>query len=1322
MGLKYRYPGTQSFKADDANVFFGRDKDVRRLLRMIRLEQIVVMYGKSGLGKTSLLNAGIIPALGGEISIGESGNLLRKEFMFETVEIRFGSYSEDLHSNPTQILKKLIWNKESLHPLIEEFDGTKDSLWYSLMSKQLSGKSSEYGTVLIFDQFEELFSYPVDQVGLFQNQFSAVLNSIMPADFRDYITKKCRNKEGKVTPEQRRQIFRPLKTKVLISIRSDRLSLMDQFATSQPNILVNLYELGSLKREHARHAIVFPAQLKNEDFISPQFDYDEKAINEILNLLSDENQEIESFQLQLICQFLEKRVLREDGLTQIKSVHLGGVEGMKNILSNYYENALADLSDEERLIAQRFIEEGLISNKKRVALAAGSEERLFGINQDLVERLIESRLLRSTNIHLGKIYELSHDTLVDPILRSYEIRKAKEEKIRTEEALEKQRKQLALESSRKRRAILLAIAGFTLFIIALGAVWVAMKSSTEARENELKANAASLASQAWGIFQFDHTSALRVAEAAYHIDPTNKSVEQILTNIVKMPNLSIFKDIYDDHNFEITDIDISPNSAKWASCSHDKSIAIHDYVSGDLDTILTEHQKRINAIAFSPNAELLVSGGLGELFLWNLQEDTLLKLNVSSQEDIWDLAFALDGNWFVTTSRNIVKIWSSEGDLIKEFLNSEDGLNAVAISRDNKMIMTGSLDGNVIVRDFNAQIIRSFENPNVTITSVAFLPNGKEIIYSGSHKIAEIREIYGNERVTFKGHEGEVTDISISSDGQYIVTASEDATAKLWNANGSELASFVGGKKRLNCTAISPDGNIALSGGFDFDIKSWDIEFNKELTQNPHKDFIYSLDVSFDNAKIVTGSKDRTAKIWNFNGELLADLLGHTNLIRTAFFIPNSHDVITASQDQQVRIWNEEGKALLIIEMDNPVNYAIASENRSRIVTGDTKGVIAIFSKEGKLIHSWQGSKNNEPITSLQFSSENESILSSSYDQTVKIWSLDGRLMDSVANDKRIYRTAFAGNDQHILTVANEYTVEKWSLEYDTLQSFFGHTGENYWINVDPSNTYIATASWDKTARIWDMDGNSVLTIPHENNVYAAVFSKDSKYLITGSHDNIGRIWNMKGEHITSLGERMPYQKITIDERVPNLFEIDFEAVVEELTTKEVLAIFSKNVDLIHEAGKFKYDQAVAKKSNYDLSQELFDEAISYFNAVSKSPISDTLSHDRLEYLAMTYKEKGELQFINREFEKANKSFTSGLKIIKTDYLQILDILSDIYSDQLVQAKNKAIPLLEIPTEDISYYDNFRQALAEEIGWFETQHGLFHKDNDLFREFLVNYK
>jgi Flp pilus assembly protein TadD len=160
----------------------------------------------------------------------------------------------------------------------------------------------------------------------------------------------------------------------------------------------------------------------------------------------------------------------------INREYFGGKEGIQTILNDYYEREIDRLPDEQEHCARRFIEEGLIANGKRVGLAEGVEKAQFDVDENLLRQLLDSRLIRAETIHLGKIYEISHDTLVEPILRSYQKRKFEEEKALAQQILEEEKAKRREAERRRSRAILYALTGFTLFFIALIAGFIAFNA------------------------------------------------------------------------------------------------------------------------------------------------------------------------------------------------------------------------------------------------------------------------------------------------------------------------------------------------------------------------------------------------------------------------------------------------------------------------------------------------------------------------------------------------------------------------------------------------------------------------------------------------------------------------------------------------------------------------------------------------------------------------------------------------------------------------------------------------------------------------------
>lgn len=457
--LQYRYPGTLPFTADDRNLFFGRDEDITNLSQFCSLENLIVLYGKSGLGKTSLLNAGVVPRL------CETEN-------YESIDVRFYAYLPENDTSPTETLRQKIterisfdnflWKKVLKLPGVEDISpvaetGTSkipEDLWYYFKGLQIQ-KGEKEAFLIVFDQFEELFTYPDTSIALFAKELSSLLNVRAPQYIRDTVKKRLKAGDDFISREEMGLLYKPLNIKVAIAIRSDRMSFLNLLKDYLPDILKKTYELKPLDIHQAKDAILLPTK-KEGNFASPIFTYEESALNGILSYLSKNGkQKVESFQLQLLCQFAEKAVI-----DAVKSNHekrrltRGDFGEFDTIFKRHYDSLIGEIKDDSgRKAAQKLIEDHLIVEGNRVALPEIVITNRHNIPPNILQKLVNSRLLRAEpNTTGGFSYEISHDTLVFPILEARRLRLEIEEKERVEQERreelrkmrEKQRRQLTI--------------------------------------------------------------------------------------------------------------------------------------------------------------------------------------------------------------------------------------------------------------------------------------------------------------------------------------------------------------------------------------------------------------------------------------------------------------------------------------------------------------------------------------------------------------------------------------------------------------------------------------------------------------------------------------------------------------------------------------------------------------------------------------------------------------------------------------------------------------------------------------------------------------
>lgn len=402
-----RYPGIQSYNQDRRHLFFGRERETKELFRLAVLQPIVVLFGKSGTGKTSLIQAGVTPML--------------HERRLHPVFLRIN-----------QTDKPIV---QQIHALLEQGEflpyDTPDNLtlWDYCHQFAYSEAGDSFTPLYVLDQFEELFTLYADQ----------------PEEQKRFIEQLAQVMNG--TPPKGHPTGEPPKAHFLISIRSDYLYLLDRLSDQIPAILRTRYELSDLTIDNARQAIEQPA-LAEGTFDSPKFAYTPAAIDNIIAELSQEQQsntqtqtrEVGGFQLQLLCQRIEQEVINAPPpaapplhIPTVAPYFYGGSEGIRKIIGDFYDSVLAQYpnADTRRRVRQ-LVEEGLISNGRRIILEENYLKERYHLTQADIELLNRERLCRKEARANQWYYEISHDTLLKPINTAYEERRAKEERQRLE--------------------------------------------------------------------------------------------------------------------------------------------------------------------------------------------------------------------------------------------------------------------------------------------------------------------------------------------------------------------------------------------------------------------------------------------------------------------------------------------------------------------------------------------------------------------------------------------------------------------------------------------------------------------------------------------------------------------------------------------------------------------------------------------------------------------------------------------------------------------------------------------------------------------------
>ncbi|MET0069737.1 MAG: tetratricopeptide repeat protein [Candidatus Thiodiazotropha sp.] len=399
-----RYPGSRPFLDNDLErmLFRGRDQEKSDLLNLILAHDQVLLYARSGTGKTSLLNAGVLQAL-------------RSHEMFPII-LRF--YPDDAIASMHKGVMEEAHRKKIE---VERANNTSEDMVLLLGKGRFWSQDTLLTPVLIFDQFEELFTLHEQSL---RQQIIKVLSDLVARRLPREL-------------EEEFESFSTIPYKVVFSVREDFLGEIENVADLIPTVYQHRFRLTPLNRYQAEEAIREPALLQNEELESRTFTYSDDAIEMLVSFLTRKrsrggfitSEEVEPFQLQIICQSIEKKaleLLQDPQPIVITREFFGSEEGMDRILEEFYNDQIVSLPEEARDAVHHLCEYGLINAAgKRVSLEEESITTDYQIERTTLKILVDQRLLRAEPRLDSTYYELSHDTLVSAVLRTRALRRPK---------------------------------------------------------------------------------------------------------------------------------------------------------------------------------------------------------------------------------------------------------------------------------------------------------------------------------------------------------------------------------------------------------------------------------------------------------------------------------------------------------------------------------------------------------------------------------------------------------------------------------------------------------------------------------------------------------------------------------------------------------------------------------------------------------------------------------------------------------------------------------------------------------------------------------
>ena len=1125
---KFRYVGTKAFSEQENTIFFGRDEEIKSIFQLVSLENITIIHSESGYGKSSLLNAGLIP-------------IFRKSNSFEIFKVRFVIPSEIHKISPLKALQDILKTFKTTECYIDKLI-SEETTW-TILKKIQNAIDDQKTLLIIFDQFEEFFYFPeIEQVEFFKS-ISSLFKEIIPQFEKQIIKNTLENSKNLLTEQGNILLYKKVDLKLVFSLKSDFIPKLSQFISLFPDLIKNVFELQAMSHKQAEKAIILPAKYiakydSGSPFVSDCFQFSEQTIKTILDYLDDnKNNLIEPYKLQIICAFLEQRVIEEN----IETIEITQKEQIADIYQNYYKHIISEIGNEnEQLAAKIFIEEGLIleTENKKLSLYEGLVFSRYNISRDLLDKLLKSRLIKAgVNSVNETFYELSHETLVQPILKSKRIRLNEVQRIKDELTKAERLKESAevqMKAAKKIKIIASLVFVAMLFLIT-GTILI-NNSRKQAQQNEALAKSNLFAAYSYQESETDPTVSFRLAEHAYNLDKTNLTAISALIN--SYYSTETFYSCLGKTGKYTVSAKISPDKKSILTNNSDRNTNKNSISLLDLQGNVKfqfDQEFPITCEGFSPDGKFIFSGDIKGNVLIHDSFGKLIKKMKVGESAVWSILYSPDLKNILTSSGdgNII-LWSTINDSsIKLPLHLYD-VYSIDISNDGKFILTAD-DAEIHICDFKGNLIKKIELPAQKsyyfpfIQSVKFSNDSKTILVvindkTGKNHFTRLFDIDGNILNDYRGHLDWINFAIFSNDGQKILTTSRDKTIKIKSIKGDDLGTLKGHTSNILDATFDQNSNSIISVGDDKNIYKWNFgRFLNPLAEindidnamfspdglkiyTVNKNEIHAFDqtgqllnkfigqtknievfnISNDGNRICAASKDAIIKIWDNNATEISTLKGHKGKIKSLIFTKDSLFILSGATDSLIILWNIQTKQPEhIYKCKAAINSVCLSVDGNIILTAESTGNLVLRNMQGVVIRTINAHESQ--ANSASFSLDGKYIISTGADKVAMIYTVDGQLINELSNYKSMINSAeFSADSKNILISGEDGYVRIFTISGKELIRL-KHQGKVSNAKYSSDGKFIISIYKDlnfKTAKMWVIDPEKILELTNEVKIF----------------------------------------------------------------------------------------------------------------------------------------------------------------------------------------------------------------------------------------------
>jgi WD40 repeat protein/transcriptional regulator with XRE-family HTH domain len=1043
------YRGLARFEAADEGVYFGRDELLAQLIARVRTHRLIALVGASGSGKSSLLRAGLIPALQREGSLDCRPTGIR---ILTPGAQPLSAHGAAMTSAPEHGETVVI-----LDQFEELFTLCSDRAERTAFLDRLLTATEPMGGLRVViavraDFFGRCAEHP--QLAAALRDATLLVGPMGPSELRDAIVKPA-TAEGLI-------VERELTAKIIEDVggRPGGLPLMSHA----------LLETWRRRKGRALTLASYQAAGGVEGAIA------RTAEDLYTGLPAPEARHARRILLRLIApgegtQDTRRPACRAELDAESSPVVADILERLVKARLVTVDGSTVDLAHEALIAAWPRLQGWVDAARERIRLRHQLGEA--------------ARAWHSLSRDQGALYRGARLSAAEEAFaapgRAEDLNSLEQEFLFTSMTARDRERFAAARTSRRLRRFAATLS--VLLVVALTATLAAWKQH---RASERRRDQASAAQQIAASRQLAARSAALLADApdlamllavqAYRIRPTEEAVSS-LYSAAALP----LRHRLTGPRGVVGAVAFSPDGRSVVAGDSNGRLRRWDTATGRVRTVYPALAGAVAGLAYRPDDRLLaVDSAHGTLRVGTAVVTRKVWTVQGHATHPGPVAVSPDGRSVAASSSDgHVRLWNtSTGTVRASFSVSGPRVTSVAFSSNGRLLAICDSAGTVRVRDLIHSTTRVIRQEGAgPVQSMAFSPDSRLLAVGdlgGQVQLSDVTQ--GVLRARFTGHDGPVRAVAFSPDGRLVATGSDDRTVRLWDTTtGRSQAVLTGHLGSVSSVAFSPDGSTLATGSRDRTVRLWDLARQTPDHRRTGAATLSSMAFTDDGGTLATGDVSGTVRLWDTAGErsrstrsagpgtasslirrpdgrTMAALISgdgrsvhiwdaHTRALRTVVrrrplsdtvlataLSPDGRVLVTGGTGSRMRLWDVatgKGRTVFAAQADVVVSLALSPDGHTFASAG-ADGKLQLWD----LISGARLAVLTDPAVSLAFSPDGRTLLAGHSNGTVRLWDLATRTVRATLSGRPQAVSAMAVSpDQHTLVAGNtDGTLQRWKL------------------------------------------------------------------------------------------------------------------------------------------------------------------------------------------------------------------------------------------------------------------------------------------------------